>query len=119
MQIRRFLSGLSAVILLSLLSGCSQEASPPKVGERSGEYVYNTYCFACHNTGAANAPVLSDAEVWNALIKKGEPALLKVSIQGRGAMPRRGSCFDCTDEEIQRALHYMLQEAIQWAPEAG
>jgi cytochrome c5 len=40
--------------------------------------------------------------------KEGFKELVKDAIKGEGAMPPRGGCTDCTDEEIKAAVRYMI-----------
>jgi cytochrome c5 len=46
-------------------------------GPKDPQQVYQTYCFACHGTGANNSPVLGNAEHWNPRIEKGIDARTK------------------------------------------
>lgn len=78
-------------------------------GARSGEQVYTTKCFTCHATGAAGAPKLGDAAAWSArLAERGLEGLYTSSIGGFKAMPAKGLCMDCTDDEIKHAVDHML-----------
>lgn len=75
---------------------------------RSGEEVYTAACSACHGSGAAGAPIKGDAEQWASHIEKGRDTLIKHAIEGFNAMPPRGACGNCSDEEIENAVDYML-----------
>lgn len=77
---------------------------------RSGADVYNTKCAACHATGAAGAPLYGTAE-WADRGAKGMEALLATAISGVGAMPARGLCMDCSDEDLQGAIQHMVDSA--------
>ena len=78
--------------------------------ERSGEAVYKQFCFACHGTGAAGAPKLGDKTAWAPHIKKGEATLLKNALHGLNAMPPKGTCMECSEQEIKNAIEYMLSK---------
>ena len=82
---------------------------------KTPEGVYNTYYQACHATGANNAPVFGNAEAWQPRIAKGIDALYESGINGfnNGAMPARGTCVDCTDDEIKATVDYMVQAVPQ------
>jgi len=80
-------------------------------GPRAGDAVYNASCVACHGTGAAGAPILGDAAAWAPRIKQGMPTLLKHSIEGLNAMPPKGMCMDCSDEEIKATVEYMVSKS--------
>lgn len=80
------------------------------VGERTGDQIYQTVCSTCHDTGAGGAAKLDESEKWTA--KRAARTLSQIyqsAIGGRNAMPARGSCVDCTDEEIKRTVDYMLE----------
>ena len=86
----------------------STAASEP-TGPRSGETIYNTYCMACHATGAAGAPIKGNAEAWNARIAQGQDTLLQHAINGLNAMPPMGTCSNCSDEEMASAVAFLTK----------
>ena len=77
-------------------------------GPRDGATVYNTKCMACHATGAAGAPVKGDAGAWASRIAQGNDTLYKHAIEGFNAMPAKGTCMDCSDDEIKAAVDFMI-----------
>ncbi len=77
-------------------------------GPRDGATVYNTKCMACHGTGAAGAPIKGDAAAWSARIAQGNDTLYTHAIQGFNAMPAKGTCMDCSDDEIKAAVDFMI-----------
>ncbi len=76
-------------------------------GPRSGEEVYNSACAACHAVGVAGAPIIGDVAAWDARLAKGFDATLANAINGINAMPAKGLCMDCSDDEIGAAIKYM------------
>ena len=76
---------------------------------RSGEAVYGQFCTACHGSGILGAPKTGDTAVWEArLAAAGSLDELTVSaITGVGAMPPKGTCSDCSDDEIKAAIQHM------------
>ncbi len=92
---------------------CAAGAATVAAGSRSGEDVYNGACMACHTTGAAGAPMLGDASAWSARIAKGIDALYDSGINGVAGtgMIAKGGCGNCSDEEIQAAVDYMVASA--------
>lgn len=74
---------------------------------RSGEDIAKTVCFACHQTGAANAPKIGNKAAWGKLAGMGLDNLVKSAIKGKGAMPPRGGVSDLSDFELARAIVYM------------
>jgi cytochrome c5 len=78
---------------------------------RSGEQIYNTNCMACHTTGAAGAPKIGDAADWNARMEKGIDTVYSHAIDGFNAMPPKGTCADCSDDEIKATVDYILENS--------
>ncbi len=82
-------------------------------GPRSGGQVYNTYCSACHTSGVMNAPKKGAAADWKDRLAQGQEILAKHAIEGFNAMPAKGSCMDCSNEEIIAAINYMTEGLTQ------
>ncbi len=78
--------------------------------ERTAEEVY-TKCQACHATGIMEAPKFGSLEDWAPRIERGIEEVLKVAIAGKGGMPPKGTCMDCTDNELKSAIQYMMDSA--------
>lgn len=77
---------------------------------RDGETIYKTACFACHDAGVAGAPKLGDAAAWAPRIAKGNDALYSSLQNGLNAMPPKGTCMNCSDDELQAVLDYMIEQ---------
>ncbi|WP_417664386.1 c-type cytochrome [Pseudidiomarina donghaiensis] len=92
------------------VAGASAAASGDAGGARSGDAVYNKFCAACHTSGVLGAPKLNDAADWEPRLAQGMDTVLKHAIEGYNAMPPKGTCNDCSDEEIQAAIDYMIAE---------
>lgn len=95
------------------MSGDECAAAPVTVasGPRSGEEIYNSKCVACHATGAAGAPKLGDAAAWAPRADKGIETLYTHAIAGFNAMPAKGLCGDCSDDEIKATVDYMVENS--------
>ncbi len=79
---------------------------------RSGEQVYSTKCFTCHATGAAGAPKIGDAAAWAPrLAERKLEGLYTSAISGFKAMPAKGLCMDCSDDEIKHAVDHILEKS--------
>ncbi|MAL95048.1 MAG: cytochrome C [Haliea sp.] len=72
---------------------------------------YNKSCAVCHNAGAAGAPKTGDAAAWAPKLEKGMDALVQSVKGGLNAMPPKGMCFDCTDEDYVALIKYMSTPA--------
>lgn len=88
------------------VAGAVAAADTAASGPRSGEKVYQTSCFACHGTGALDAPKKDDA-AWKSRMDQGFDLMLKHAIEGIRNMPARGTCADCSDDEIAAAIKFM------------
>lgn len=72
--------------------------------------VYNQNCMACHMTGAAGAPKLDDDAAWEERLAKGMDAVMTNVYNGIGAMPARGLCMSCSDEDLRAVVDYMVSQ---------
>ncbi|AAV81048.1 cytochrome c5 family protein [Idiomarina loihiensis] len=87
-------------------SSAAEESSGP----RSGQQVYDKYCTACHTSGVMGAPKRNNAADWQPRLDQGMETVLKHAVEGFNAMPPKGTCSDCSEEEIQAAINYMTEE---------
>lgn len=78
---------------------------------RSGEAIYNQFCVACHQVGVAGAPQMT-AAAWEPRIAQGMDVLYATTLNGKGAMPAGGTCFDCTEDELRATVDWMV-ESVQ------
>ena len=76
-----------------------------------GAEVYDTYCATCHAMGGGGAPTFADVGAWTPRIAKGMDALMVSTLNGIGAMPAKGLCMSCSDEELADAVTYMVDAA--------
>nr|WP_272888772.1 c-type cytochrome [Stutzerimonas stutzeri] len=76
---------------------------------RSGEEIYGKFCTACHGSGLLNSPKTGDSAAWSARADAagGLDGLLKHAISGINAMPPKGTCGDCSDDELKAAIQHM------------
>ena len=132
---RRFGPAVLGGLLVSLsLAGCGDADGPGAVAPGAGASgaaasgtdtggetasrepaeIYAQYCVNCHGTGMAGAPMVGPEHrlIWSEEIEEeGFPTLVKIAIEGENGMPPRGTCFDCSDEEIEATVLYMLKES--------
>ena len=87
------------------------KAAPAASAARTGEQVYNASCQACHATGAAGAPKLGDKNAWAPRIQQGMEMLMTHALKGFNAMPARGTCGNCSDQEIRGAIEFMINKS--------
>ena len=92
----------------------SASAAPAAAaGPRSGDAVYSASCAACHGTGVAGAPKVGDSAAWAPRVAQGMDTLMSHAINGLNAMPPKGTCATCSDDEIKAAVEYMLSQSGQ------
>lgn len=73
------------------------------------EDTYNRTCATCHIAGVAGAPKLGDVPAWAPRLAKGTDALYQSAINGMPpAMPAKGMCFACTEDDLKALVDYML-----------
>ncbi len=110
---------LSAIATLIIMSGTTSADTPTsgvmQLAQNSDgfevERVYMQSCWACHNSGAAGAPKVGVAADWAPRIEKGMDTLLENAINGINAMPAKGLCFTCTDDDLNDLIQYMVDSS--------
>jgi len=73
-----------------------------------GEAVYNKACVNCHAAGVAGAPKAHTDE-WAPRLAAGIDAMVASANAGKGAMPPKGLCADCTDADLKAAIEFMAK----------
>ncbi len=84
-------------------------ASAAGGGAMSADDVIAKHCNACHGSGVLGAPKIGDSAAWQAHADAagGLDGLLKHAISGINAMPPKGTCAECGDEELLAAIKKM------------
>ena len=90
-----------AALLAASAGATSVAVAEPDMGK------YNKSCAVCHAAGVAGAPKTGDAQAWAPRMEKGMDAMLLSVKNGLNAMPPKGMCFDCSDEEYRELINYM------------
>lgn len=99
-----------------LESNPSAEAKPKKeevaVKKEPGQEIYEQFCVTCHRDGVAGAPKFRDAS-WKPRLtaNKDVAGLTASAIKGINAMPPKGTCVDCSEEDLKNAIQYMLPKS--------
>ena len=76
-----------------------------------GEQIVAHFCSNCHAQKPLiplGAPREGIDEDWKPRVAKGLKSLLKNTSEGINAMPPRGGCFECEDEQLMLAIKAML-----------
>ncbi len=75
--------------------------------EKPIEQIYQA-CAICHGPGVLNAPKLGAKTDWESRLAKGVEQLYANAINGINVMPPKGGRLDFSDEDVKRAVDYML-----------
>ncbi len=82
-----------------------------------GKKIYSDNCSGCHGGGflgwLSGAPKSGDISEWEPFLVKGVDVMITSAIKGTSRMDPKGGCDKCSDEQIQRAVEYMLSKATQ------
>lgn len=105
-EVRKRLGLLKNKPMVTMAS--DSDATESVAAGRTGEAVYNLGCAACHTAGLAGAPMLANQAQWEGRLEKGLETLTNNAYNGYNAMPAKGLCMDCSLEEIERSVQYML-----------
>ena len=103
-------------LLALFLAGCDDSPTlkqdPISVAAEAypeGQKIYNTYCISCHQAGISGAYRFGDTAAWqHELEEHTMDEIFATAIAGEGAMPPRGLCSQCSDEQIREATLYMI-----------
>ena len=78
----------------------------------SGAEIYQNVCSACHASGVAGAPKVTDTAEWNKrLSEQGQDTLYSRAINGYKGMPPKGGNPDLSEEEMHNAVDHILEKA--------
>ncbi len=78
------------------------------LGPNAGEDRYKATCAVCHETGVGGAPKFRNAADWKTRMDAGIDGMLAIAIKGKGAMPPKGTCMQCSDQELKMIIEYMI-----------
>ncbi|WP_445939072.1 c-type cytochrome [Pseudomonas sp.] len=78
-------------------------------GARTADDIIAKHCGACHTPGILGAPKIGDTAAWKerADTQGGLDGILAKAISGINAMPPKGTCADCSDDELRGAIQKM------------
>lgn len=83
--------------------------------KNEGEQIVAHFCASCHAVKPLielGAPKIKQVADWQLRIQPGLEILFKHTEEGLGAMPARGGCFECTDQQLKLAIAAMLPESL-------
>ena len=91
-------------------SGTAKEHTEIQGDTSTGKDVYERVCASCHNAGIAGAIKLNDKAAWGKHIHHGIDHMVESVIKGKGAMPARGGNPNLTDDEVEAAVNYIVEQ---------
>ena len=101
---------LCKIVVTIGLGGFATSTLAAESDEFNAAQVYQARCFACHGTGAAQAPLLGDVIEWEVRLEKGLDVVVQNTINGlNGSMPPRGLCAECSDDNLKTIVDYMIE----------
>ncbi len=68
---------------------------------------YKQTCSICHGMGVAGAPKAFDNAAWAPRIATGMDKMIASVSNGKGAMPPKGLCNDCTPDQYKALIEHM------------
>ena len=89
----------------------SASAAAASSGPKGADEIYSSSCAGCHASGVLGAPKFGDAAAWGERASKGIDVLVANAISGINAMPPRGACGSCSDDDIKAAIDYMIENS--------
>ena len=115
-----------SILVFSLLFSCSGKKqtetvptfayiTPTQEMLDSGKVTYDKYCTICHKEGVGGAAKLDNIERWTNNRKKELNLLVQHVHDGYtgefGTMTPKGTCMECSKEDLRNAIFYMMTEA--------
>ncbi|MFP6851160.1 MAG: c-type cytochrome [Pseudomonas sp.] len=89
--------------------GVNAVAATAGGGARTADDIIAGHCGACHTPGILGAPKIGDTAAWKerADTQGGLDGILAKAITGINSMPPKGTCADCSDDELRSAIKKM------------
>ena len=78
--------------------------------EAKAKAIYTESCAMCHDSGAADAPILGNKAQWAKYLKEGMETVYKKGISGVGAMPPKGGTT-LSDAEFKSVVDYIVSKS--------
>ena len=102
---------LYAVVFACTTAALGAEQARSPAPERTGKDIVDAVCASCHASGAQNAPKIGDKQAWEKLSSRGLTNLTESALKGIRQMPPHGGRMTLTDDEIKRAVTYMVNQS--------
>ena len=107
-------AGITALALRPDRAEIGSAVSPPTaLTSREPDDIYAAICARCHDDAVEGAPRPGHAGDWEGRLSDGLEQVVARTIKGMPPyMPARGLCDECTDEELEAVVDFMLEGVI-------
>jgi len=82
----------------------------------SGKTTFHTYCYICHKNAVGELTMLIDKTRWTENRAIDIETLIQHVRDGYtgnyGTMPLKGACTECSEDDLNNAIMYMMTEAV-------
>ena len=95
----------------SQMAQAAPAATASSAPAKSGKEIWEGTCSGCHATGALGAPKIGDKSAWSPRIAKGLDVLKQHALKGFNNMPAHGGNMSLSDEDVVKALEYMVGQS--------
>jgi cytochrome c5 len=95
------------LVIINTLFLCGLTSNVQAVDDYTVE-LYELYCKACHTVEGAATPIAFSPNDWSKRLKQGLDGLVDSAINGVGNMPAQGLCQECTYEDFEDLINYMV-----------
>ena len=113
MMMRFFISLIISLNALAASHHPQDFLSSLKNDRQAAEKIYKHFCANCHNPKPLlplGAPQIGDELSWKKRLEPGFNTLFTNTLNGKGLMPARGGCFECSDEQLKMIVKYMIKQ---------
>ncbi|MFZ6693874.1 c-type cytochrome [Undibacterium sp. SXout20W] len=69
--------------------------------------IYKRSCISCHTAVSSTAPIVGFAPAWQPRLEQGMAVLVQHARDGYKAMPAKGFCSDCSDQDLRSLIEFM------------
>ncbi len=107
-------NSLFAALVALACAACVPDSSAPASSSKTQmpespalKSLYIQSCYSCHGTGVNGAPRTGNEQDWAPRLATGMDTLLDHTRNGYNAMPPRGMCINCSDDDFRALINFM------------
>jgi cytochrome c5 len=99
------------ILLATGLLGFPAHGATAQDSGLGGKEIVDTVCADCHASGEKGAPKIGDKQAWGKRAARGLTALTQSALKGVRNMPPHGGRWELSDDELKRAITYMVNQS--------